>query len=97
MQAAADEVSELLKAMANRHRLLILCQLAEGEKTVGELAEFLGLRDSTVSQHLSVLRKDRLVAGRREAQTIWYRLESTPARNVLEVLYRSFCTSPGTG
>lgn len=91
MQAAADEASELLKALANRHRLLILCQLLEGEKSVGQLAEFLGIRDSTVSQHLALLRRDRLIAGRRDGQTIWYRIESAPARDILNSLYRSYC------
>lgn len=97
MQLAADEACELLKAMSNRHRLLILCQLVEGEKSVGQLAEFLGIRDSTVSQHLALLRKDRLIAGRRDGQTIWYRIESRAARNVVEVLYTTFCTRADAG
>ena len=63
MQSAADAASELLKALANRHRLLILCQLIDGERSVGELAAFLGVRDSTVSQHLAILRRDDLVDG----------------------------------
>lgn len=91
MQAAADEASELLKALGNRHRLLILCQLIDGERSVGQLAEFLGIRDSTVSQHLALLRRDRLIAGRRDGQTIWYRIESEPARNILNSLYKSYC------
>jgi len=91
MQTAADDASELLKALANRHRLLILCQLVDGEKSVGQLADFLGIRDSTVSQHLALLRRDRLIAGRRDGQTIWYRIESEPARNVLTSLYKSYC------
>ncbi|MGX5667767.1 winged helix-turn-helix transcriptional regulator [Rhizobium daejeonense] len=91
MQAAADDASELLKALANRHRLLILCQLAEGERSVGQLAEFLGIRDSTVSQHLALLRRDRIIAGRRDGQTIWYRIESEPARNVITALYGTYC------
>lgn len=91
MQSAADAASELLKALANRHRLLILCQLIEGERSVGELAAFLGVRDSTVSQHLAILRRDDLVDSRREGQTIWYSISSAPARDLVEVLYRSFC------
>lgn len=97
MQRAANEACELLKAMSNRHRLLILCQLVEGEKSVGQLAEFLGIRDSTVSQHLALLRKDRLIAGRRDGQTIWYRIESGSARTVVEVLYATFCTRADVG
>jgi len=91
MRAAADEASDLLKSLGNRHRLLILCQLVEGEKSVGQLAEFLGIRDSTVSQHLALLRRDKIILGRREGQTIWYRIEGQPARKVMEVLYDIFC------
>lgn len=91
MRAAADEASELLKSLGNRHRLLLLCRLVQGEQSVGDLAEFLGIRDSTVSQHLALLRRDRIVAGRRDGQTIWYRIESEPARQVMSVLYDNFC------
>ncbi|MDD2705680.1 MAG: metalloregulator ArsR/SmtB family transcription factor, partial [Acidocella sp.] len=56
MRASAEQASELLKSLANPHRLMILCQLVEGERSVGELAAFLGLRGSTVSQHLALLR-----------------------------------------
>lgn len=92
MERAADQASELLKALANRHRLLIICQLIDGERSVGELAEFLSLRDSTVSQHLALLRKDGLVSARREAQTVFYSIASEPAREVLKTLYQAFCT-----
>ena len=91
MERAADEASELLKALANRHRLLIVCQLIDGEHSVGELAEFLNLRDSTVSQHLALLRKDGLVSARRDAQTIFYSIASEPARDILKTLYQAFC------
>jgi DNA-binding transcriptional ArsR family regulator len=91
MEAAADRASDLLKAMASRHRLLILCQLVEGERSVGELAEFLRIRDSGVSQHLTLLRKDGLVAARRDGQTIWYSIASTEARALLSTLYEVFC------
>ena len=91
MTAAADQASELLKSLGNRHRLLILCQLTDGERSVGDLAEFLGLRDSTVSQHLSLLRRDGLVQARRDGQTIWYSIASPPARRVLETLFELFC------
>ncbi|MFB9263275.1 ArsR/SmtB family transcription factor [Bradyrhizobium erythrophlei] len=97
MERAADHASELLKALANRHRLLIICQLIDGERSVGELAEFLNLRDSTVSQHLALLRKDGLVSARRDAQTIYYSIASEPAREVLKTLYQVFCAPPKTG
>ena len=91
MAAAADRASELLRSLGNRHRLLILCQLTEGERSVGDLAAFLGLRDSTVSQHLSLLRRDGLVQARRDGQTIWYSIASLAARRVLETLFEVFC------
>jgi ArsR family transcriptional regulator, virulence genes transcriptional regulator len=94
MRANADAASDLLKALANRHRLLMLCQLIEGERSVGDLAQFLGIRDSTVSQHLALLRRDGLVAARREGQTIWYSISSSPARALLEALYRVYCEPP---
>ena len=91
MSVAAAQAEELLKSLANRHRLLIVCQLIEGEHSVGELAGFLGIRDSTVSQHLALLRKDGVVAARRDGQTIWYSIASAPARALLETLYRVYC------
>jgi DNA-binding transcriptional ArsR family regulator len=91
MQSAAGAASDLLKALANPHRLMILCQLSEGERSVGELAAFLGIRDSTVSQHLAILRRDDLVGSRRDGQTIHYSISSAPARELVEVLYRSYC------
>ncbi|MBI5129913.1 MAG: helix-turn-helix transcriptional regulator [Rhodopseudomonas palustris] len=94
MEAAADQASELLKALANRHRLLIVCQLIGGERSVGDLAELLSLRDSAVSQHLALLRKDGLVSARRDAQTIFYSIASEPARELLTTLYRLYCPAP---
>lgn len=91
MQNAAGQASELLKSLSNPHRLMILCQLLEGERSVGELAAFLDLRGSTVSQHLALLRRDGLVSARREAQTIFYGLDSDPARRILETLFELFC------
>ncbi len=92
MKNGADLASELLKSLSNRHRLLILCRLSDGEHSVGQLAEFLGIRDSTVSQHLALLRRDRIISGRRDGQTIWYRIDSEPARAIVKTLYESFCT-----
>jgi len=91
MAVAAEDASDLLKSLANPHRLLILCQLTEGERSVGELATFLGLRDSTVSQHLALLRRDGMVRARRDGQTIWYTVSSLPAQAVLNTLFEIFC------
>ena len=94
METAADQASDLLKALSNRHRLLIICQLIEGERSVGDLAELLSLRDSTVSQHLALLRKDNLVSARRDAQTIYYSIASDPAHEILKTLYQVYCAPP---
>lgn len=91
MQAAADQASDLLKSLANRHRLMIVCQLIDGERAVGELAAFLGTRDTVVSQHLALLRKDGLVKTRRDGQIIWYAISSPAARELVRTLYRIFC------
>lgn len=91
MATAADEACGLLKALANRHRLMIVCQLTEKERSVGELAALLKIRDSTVSQHLALLRKDGLVTARRDGQTIWYSIGSAQARELVRTLYRVYC------
>lgn len=91
MAKVSEEASELLKALANPKRLLILCQLAEGECSVGALARSIDANDATVSQHLAILRREGLVKARRENQTIYYDLKSGPARAVLETLYAAFC------
>ena len=74
IQANARRASELLKAMSNQHRLMILCQLVPGEKSVGELERIIGLSQSALSQHLARLRRDNMVKTRRVAQTIFYSL-----------------------
>ena len=91
MRDAAGAAETMLKALANRHRLMILCQLIDKEHSVGELTKFLGLRDSTVSQHLALLRKDGLVETRRDGQTIWYALASAAVRRLVETLYDIYC------
>ncbi|MFQ2913159.1 ArsR/SmtB family transcription factor [Aeromonas caviae] len=72
MEANAGRAVTLLKALANERRLFILCQLLDRELSVGELNEVLGLSQSAMSQHLAVLRRDELVATRKEAQTVYY-------------------------
>lgn len=91
MKSGAEMASELLKSLSNPHRLLILCRLLDGERSVGQLAEFLGIRDSTVSQHLALLRRDKIIAARRDGQTMWYRVESKVARDIIATLYENFC------
>lgn len=93
MLTAAEQATGLLKALANRHRLIIICQLTEKERSVGELAALLNIRDTTVSQHLALLRKDGLVTPRRDGQTIWYSIASPEARELVRTLYRVYCES----
>lgn len=91
MQQSAARAADLMKALSSENRLMILCQLAEEEKTVGRLAETLGLRQAAVSQQLALLRKDGLVATRREGRQIHYRLNGREAQAVIAVLYDLFC------
>jgi len=91
MQATAPRVSELMKVLSNEHRLMILCQLGEGEKSVGELARLLGIRQATLSQQLTLLRKDGLVHPRREAQSIFYSLARDDVRKLMGFLYETYC------
>ncbi len=91
LQAKAEQASRLLAAMANTKRLMVLCNLLEGEKSVGELTKIVGLSQGALSQHLAKMRALDLVATRRDAQTIYYRLASEEVRAVLETLYRLFC------
>ena len=91
----ASHAVELLKAMANEWRLMILCQLAEGEKTVSELQEILGLSQSALSQHLAVLRRERIVRSRKEAQSVTYSLSGDDATKVMNTLHEVFCETQG--
>lgn len=91
LQRSAARATSLLKAMSNSSRLLILCQLAEGEKSVGELERLVGLSQSGLSQHLALLRRKGIVSTRREAQSIYYSLASAEAEAVMATLYDVFC------
>jgi ArsR family transcriptional regulator, virulence genes transcriptional regulator len=95
MQVSARNASDLLKALGNEHRLMILCQLADGEKSVGELVTLIGIAQSPLSQHLARLRRDGLVDTRREAQTIFYSVASAEARQLIGLLYEMFCAQQG--
>jgi DNA-binding transcriptional ArsR family regulator len=88
----AREASEFLKPLAQESRLLILCVLAGGEKSIGELEKFLSQRQSTVSQQLARLRPESLVTSRREGKTIYYSLASDKVRTILDAIHDVFCT-----
>jgi DNA-binding transcriptional ArsR family regulator len=91
MAANAAGAARMLKAMAHETRLLILCCLAESELTVGELNARVPVSQSVLSQHLAVLRRDRLVQTRRSATTIHYRLQGGKPQRMISVLYELFC------
>ena len=93
MHQHADEAIAVLKAMASHNRLMLLCQLAQGECSVGTLAQSLELAQSTVSQHLSLLRRDGVVSGRREAQSIYYRISDPRVQALMATLFEQFCVS----
>jgi DNA-binding transcriptional ArsR family regulator len=93
LQSSALRACNLLKAMANPTRLMVLCQIADGEKSVGELEQAVGLSQSGLSQHLAVLRSKKLVTTRRVRQTIFYSLASKEAASVMDTLYEVFCRS----
>jgi DNA-binding transcriptional ArsR family regulator len=90
-EASAAEAAKLLRALGNERRLMILCQLTDGERSVGELLPRVGLSQSALSQHLAVLREEGIVATRREAQGIWYRISDPAAINVMATLAEIFC------
>ena len=95
MRAHVADAARLLKALGNEKRLMLLCQLVEGERSVSELNARLDLSQSALSQHLALLREDRLVVTRREAQTIYYSLVEGPARRIIDTLHGIYCASEG--
>lgn len=92
LAARAGEVAELLRTLANRNRLMLVCTLVEGEYSVGQLEEMLGIRQPTLSQQLTVLREAGLVETRRDAKQIFYRLTAAKAARLVEALHQIFCT-----
>lgn len=92
LEKNAGRAADLLGAMANPRRLMVLCKLVEGERSVNALADSVGLSQSALSQHLAKLREKGLVATRRDAQTIYYRIASEEVRGILSTLYGLYCT-----
>lgn len=91
LERSARRAAPLLKAMSNPSRLVILCQLAEGERSVGELEERVGLSQSGISQHLAVLRREHVVTTRRDKQTVYYALASIEVAELMATMHRVFC------
>ena len=94
MMESAHEASGFLKALAHEGRLLILCLLIDGEKSVGEIEDMLRLRQPAISQQLARLRADGLVETRREGKNIFYSLARSEVRDIVGTLHRSFCEAP---
>ena len=92
MHKSADKACRLMKVLANTDRLMLLCQLAQGEKCVSELEELLGIVQPTLSQQLTVLRNEALVTTRREGKNIYYQISSAEALAVMQVLYKTYCS-----
>lgn len=94
MQANADDATRLLRALANKQRLRILCLLVGSELTVGQINDHLPeLSQSALSQHLARLRDEGLVSTRREAQSVWYTLPPGPAQAIIATLHGIYCAS----
>lgn len=97
MSDAADKASALMRTLGHKGRLMILCQLASGEKSVGELSDSLDIPQSPLSQHLSRMRKEGLVQTRRQAQSIYYSLQADEAGKIIECLYSLYCVDENQG
>lgn len=95
LEANARRASALLKAMSNERRLLILCYLTMGERSVGELERMVQLSQSALSQHLARLRRDGLVKTRRSAQNIYYSLDGEEAKAIMATLHGLYCAPIG--
>ena len=95
MHASAERACRLMKTLANPDRLMLLCQLSQGEMSVGALEAELGILQPTLSQQLGVLREEDLVETRREGKHIFYSVQSKQVLAVLKVLYDQFCNPKG--
>ncbi len=94
LDARAAEAAEFLKSLANKHRLMILCALVDGERSVGQLVGKLGISQPNTSQHLLRLKAEGLIATRRDGAVIYYRLANAQVRPMIETLYALFCPNP---
>ncbi len=91
MRSKASQASDFLKTLANPDRLLLLCQLSQGERCVSDLEKMVGIRQPTLSQQLTVLRGENLVKTRREGKQIYYSIASQEALLVMKLLFEQFC------
>ncbi len=94
MRIAAAEASSVLRILGNPDRLLLLCQLSQGEKSVSELEEMVGIQQPTLSQQLGVLRGEGLVQTRRDGKRIYYAVADQKVLAILELMYSLYCPQP---
>jgi len=92
MHSSADDACRLMKVLSNRDRMILLCQISQGEICVGELEEVLEIHQPTLSQQLAVLRNEELVQTRREGKQIYYSLSNSVVLEVMKVLYQNYCS-----
>ena len=92
MQSSADDACRLMKVLSNRDRMMLLCQISQGEKCVGELEACLDIQQPTLSQQLTVLRNEALVKTRREGKQIYYSHSNHVALEVMNLLYQNYCS-----
>lgn len=94
LRDAAHQASDMLRVLANENRLLLMCQLSQGERSVGELETLLHIHQPTLSQQLGILRNKQLVATRRSGKQIFYRVNNEQALHILQMLYQMYCPAP---
>ena len=91
LRKAASSASALMKTLGHEDRLMLLCHLAEGEQSVGELAEQLDISQSSLSQHLARMRAEQLVEARRESQNVYYSIKGTELQKIISCLHNIYC------
>lgn len=91
MENNASKAVGLLKGLASHHRLLILCQLVEGEKSVGELIEATSMPQTSMSQHLNKLKEENIVTFRRDHRTLYYYIDSDVTMKIMNILHQEYC------
>ena len=87
----AEKAADFLKGLANPHRLIILCKLTEGERSVTELITLTGIAQTSMSQHLSRLKEEQIVTFRRDHRTLYYRIENEIVMEFMQIMYKHFC------
>jgi len=96
MSKNATQAAAFLKGLSSQHRLVILCQLSEGEKCVSDLINSTGLAQTSMSQHLKKLQDEGIITHRREHRTLFYSIDNVEALEIMQILYKKFCAKDET-